>query len=307
MEQSLVASVNHMATDDFWIAVIVTALLCLAGFWWWFRSIKRVRLIEDTPTSKCRSAAQGYVELIGIQKLMPGDPIKAPLTGTTCTWWSYCIEEKRRTGGRNKGSKWVTIEKADSDSIFLIKDDTGEAVIDPEGAEVIPSATDSWYGSSRRPSGPPTSSFFGGRYRYTEKRMHEKDMLYAIGFFQSQSKQYSATDRRNEMAALLREWKQDPQFMKRFDSDRDGEISIEEWQQARNEAQKIVSQRAREAALDTELHLMLRPPDGRPFILSVLPETAMTKRFRFHAIGGLVGFFAGGAIAVFLLTTRFAF
>ena len=131
-------------------------------------------------------------------------------------------------------------------------------------------------------------------------------MLYAIGHFQTQSKMHTAMDRRNETAALLAEWKRDPHFMKQFDSDRDGEISIEEWQGARDKAMKIVAERARESALDFELHLMLRPPDGRPFILSVLPESEMTKRFRWHAIGGLAGFFLGGAAAVFLLTTRLA-
>jgi hypothetical protein len=303
----LVQSINSIAADDFWLLVIVSVIACLGGFWWWFRNIKRVRLIEDTPTSKCRSAAQGYVELVGIQKLMPGDPIKAPLTGKTCTWWYYSIEERRRSGGRNSSSKWVTVESETSGSLFLIEDETGKAIINPDGAHVIPSATDSWRGSSRRPSGPAGSSLFGGRYRYTEKRMHDHDALYAIGFFQSQSRQYTAFDRQNETGALLREWKKDPAMMRRFDADRDGEISVEEWQQAQDEARRIVDARAREAALESDIHIMSCPPDGRPLILSVLPEDAMTRRFRWHAIAGLAGFFIGGAGGVFLLTTRIAF
>lgn len=306
MESSIAAAVNGMATDDFWFAVLGTGLLCLIGFWWWFRSLKRLRLIEDTPTSRCRSAAQGYCELVGRQKLMPGEPIRAPLTGRHCTWWSYKIEEHRYSAGRSNQSRWVTIEQASSDSLFLIEDETGTAVIDPDGAEVIASEQDCWYGSTARPTTGPRSGSFSGDYRYTEERMHEADELYAIGHFQSQSRQYSALDRQNEMAALLREWKGDKEFMRRFDSDKDGEISIAEWQQAREQARRIIEQRAREAALDSDINLMLRPPDGRPYILSVLPQTAMAKRYRWHSISGLAGFFIGGAICVFLLATRLA-
>ena len=40
-----------------------------------------------------------------------------------------------------------------------------------------------------------------------------------------------------EAAALLAEWKQDqPALVERFDRDRDGRVSLAEWEQAREEA-----------------------------------------------------------------------
>lgn len=306
--QQLTTAIRTAAPEEFWLVAAVLVAAALFGFWVWFRSMKRARLIEDTPTSKCRSAAQGYVELIGIQKLMPGDPIRAPLTGRLCTWWEYCIEEKRTSWHKGRRqTRWVTVDRECSDALFLIRDDTGEAVIDPEGADVTSSAQDRWYGSSRWPKGGPAGRGLFGGYRYTERRMHEDDVLYAIGHFQTRSSHHEPLQRGRETAALLAAWKRDQAgLLARFDADANGSIDLAEWEKARMAAEAEVSQRIRELALDPGIHLMSRPPDGRPFILSVLPETELTRRFRLFAAGGLLLFFAGGAGAVFAIGARLA-
>ncbi len=305
----LVQQIRVMPDDEFWLIAAVIVGACLFGLWLWFRSMKRARLIEDTPTSKCRSAAQGYVELVGIQKMMRGEPIRAPLTGRLCTWWEYCIEEKHTTYSRGRRrTRWVTIDKATSEALFLVRDDTGDAVIDPDGAEVTPSCNDTWYGSSHWPKGPPHGGgIFGGRYRYTERRMHEDDVLYAIGFFETRSAHHQPLSVARETAAVLADWKRDSAaLMERFDTDRNGAIDMAEWERARGAAEEEVSSRVRSLALDAGIHLMLRPPDGRPFILSVLPETQLTARFRRFAIGGLLLFFLAGIAAVFAVGVRVA-
>lgn len=307
MLNEFAASIHGMQADDFWLLAIITMLLSLGSFWWWFRSLKRARLIEDTPTSKCRSAAQGYVELIGQQEMMPGEPIQAPLTGRRCTWWAFEIEEKRTTYSNGKSrTRWVTVESDTSGELFLVRDDTGECVIDPDHAEVHESAKDSWYGSTQRPANTPkTSSFFGGRYRYTERRMHVGDMLYAIGLFTTRNSHHAPLEKGRETAALLAQWKQDQHnLLQRFDADRDGSIDMQEWEQARKAAEAIIDQRARDRALQPDLNLMLQPPDGRPYILSTVPETELTKKFRWMAAGGLTGFLLFGAGATFMLIVR---
>ncbi|HEX7047477.1 MAG TPA: GIDE domain-containing protein [Gammaproteobacteria bacterium] len=305
--------IRRAPADEFWLVIAIIIAASLAGFWIWFRSMKRARLIEDTPTSKCRSAAQGYVELIGTQKLMPGDPIRAPLTGKQCTWWEYCVEEKRTSWSRGRRrTRWVTVDRECSESLFLVCDDTGEAVIDPEGAEVTPSAKERWYGASRWPKASATGvsvsrNIFGGRYRYTENRMHEDDALYAIGFFETRSAHHEPMQRARETAALLATWKRDQAgLLQRFDANASGDIDMAEWEKARRAAEDEVSQRVRELALDPGVHLMSRPPDSRPYILSVLPQTELTKRFRMFAVGGLLLFFACGAAAVFSIGVRLA-
>ena len=66
--------------DDFWLWAIGLLIAAIVGFLISFITLHRKRIIEDTPTSKIRSAAQGYVELIGYGQLMEGQPIVAPLT-----------------------------------------------------------------------------------------------------------------------------------------------------------------------------------------------------------------------------------
>lgn len=139
---------KHSPGDDFWTFAIILILLTVGGFIGAFYFFLRKRIIEDTPTSKIRSAAQGYTELSGISKLMEGSSISGSLTNTTCTWYSYTIEQHRSSG---KNSRWVTIEEGISDSLFLIDDNTGGAVIDPGKANVTPAYTDVWYGSTRQP------------------------------------------------------------------------------------------------------------------------------------------------------------
>ena len=107
--------VKQSPSDDFWTFAIILVLLTIGGFIGAFYFVLRKRIIEDTPTSAIRSAAQGYVELSGHGKLMEGSVISGPLTGTTCTWYSYTIEEYRSSG---KNSHWVTVEKEISDSLF---------------------------------------------------------------------------------------------------------------------------------------------------------------------------------------------
>lgn len=312
MDQSLpahlAATIQGLPAEEFWIAFAIVSAAALFGFWLWHRSLKRARLIEDTPTSKCRSAAQGYVEIIGTQALLPGDPIRAPLTGRRCTWWEFCVEEKRTTYERGRTrTRWVTIERGRSDSLFLIRDDTGEAIINPEGADVTPSGSDSWYGNSRHVTGLAQSrGLFGGRYRFTEKRMHEGDPLYAIGWFASYSQQTSI-DRERETAELLAHWKRDQAtLLRRFDADGNGAIDMAEWENARNAARLEVEAQFRKRLLSPELHVLSRPTDGRPFILSVLPETHLTRRFRCFALAGLLLFLSAGTVGVFAFTARFS-
>ena len=112
--------------DDprFWQAALaIAAPLC---FYFGFRNWRLARLIDDTPVSRIRSAAQGYVELCGIASMGEGPPTIAPLSQLPCAWWSYCIEH--HTGeGRNR--RWETINRGVSVAPFLLQDDTGDCLV----------------------------------------------------------------------------------------------------------------------------------------------------------------------------------
>jgi hypothetical protein len=67
-----------------------------------FRLQRRRRVMEDMPTARIRSAAQGYVELIG-RALPPDAPLFSPITRTPCCWYRYKIE-KRDDDNKNSWS-----------------------------------------------------------------------------------------------------------------------------------------------------------------------------------------------------------
>ncbi len=309
-----VSSVSGLAQDvaaasptDFWIWTGVLIVFSVLGFYFAFRYLRRARIIEDTPTSKIRSAHQGYVELHGAGELMDGLPIRAPLTGTECTWYGFKVE-------RRSDKNWRTVESGSSDNLFLLRDDTGQCVVDPEGAEVTTSIKEVWYGRSRRPPKGPgitaTSPFklvTSGSYRYTEKRLHPGDALYALGFFKTHNDVHTGTGRAEAVRDLLRAWKQDTAtLLERFDTNRDGEIDPGEWEAVQQAARTQVEEDLREQAKRPPLHSLSKTLSRRrPFLLSNHPQTGLVRRYKIYAGGSVSAFFVFGAIAVWLLNARF--
>ncbi|WP_127477039.1 GIDE domain-containing protein [Sulfurivermis fontis] len=297
--------VQQLAPAEFWIGTGLLIALALGGFYAIFRFLKRYHIIEGTPTSRVRSAAQGYVELDGIGYLMPGTPIIAPLSGITCTWYHYKVEEKTASGGDNR-ERWRTLRQETSDELFLLKDDTGECVIDPEGAEVTPAISEVWYGDTPMWNGGARRGRIG-RYRYTEKRMHPGDMLYAIGQFRSVGGSQELPNTHEEVRQLLAEWKRDQVSLHaRFDRNNDGVLSVDEWEAVRKAAWKEVLAEQAKRARGPVHHLLTRPDDSRrPFILSVLPQELLIRRYRVYAGLSLLVFLLAGSAATWLLTARF--
>ena len=70
------------------IFLVILAIICAASLYVVFRFFHRSRIIDDTPTSKIRSAHQGFVELEGVGRLMKGTPIVSRLSKKQCLWYS---------------------------------------------------------------------------------------------------------------------------------------------------------------------------------------------------------------------------
>jgi hypothetical protein len=288
---------------EYWLVLAAVAAAGLWGFLRGFRWWRWARLIEDTPTSRVRSAAQGYVELIGTARRMSGAPVFAPLSKLPCTWWSFRIERRSRDSrGR---VTWKVVNRRVSDSLFYLEDDTGRCIVDPEGAEVLPRATDTWYGDSPLPvAGPPVQRGFrgfGNDYRYRESRIHDGDTLYAIGWFRTESNVLpGALD--EEVAALLRQWKRDSAgLMRRFDTDGDGTLTLPEWERARAAAHAQVISERRHHAADPGVHVLERSHDDRPFLLAAGDAEALARRYRLHAVVGLAVFLGASAALAWAL------
>lgn len=284
------------ADEFFWWSMIPT-VLGVAAFISSFVFVHRKRLIEDMPTSLLRSAAQGYVELEGFAKLMEGPPILCPLTATRCVWWRYKVEEKQqRIDDRGRGrTEWVTVESGLSDDSFLLDDGTGRCVVDPVGATVIPTVLRRWYGRGLRPDvgweagrGFWRAAF--GRYRYTEELIFPNNQIYALGAFRTQGGGPEAFDEQVDLRELLGKWKHDRRMMAMFDVNKDGNVDMKEWEAARRMAVRKVREEHVQRAVDTpDLHILAKPRDRRPFILSGIPQAALIRRYTGYAVGCIGG------------------
>lgn len=307
----------RLSQFEFWALLLFCTAAALGGFFYAFRWLRRARLIEDAPTAKVRSAHQGYVELAGNARQMGGEPILAPLTGIRCCWYRYKIE---KSGDKN----WRTLESDTSDGLFLLEDETGHCLVDPEGAEVTPSDRSVWYGNERYPldrqpgrqrvERTPLLKLLGvlnrkigfGRYRYTEERIYPGDRLYAIGRFKS----LDELDHRQSQAELTRgllgEWKRNrAALLGRFDLNRDGKIDSREWETARKAAQTQARLALAEQQRDMIEHTLSSPNSSRhPFLLSTLADFELVRRYRLRAFGAIALFFGAGTAAVWLLGLR---
>lgn len=295
---------------EFWLAVAALAAATAYSFWYGFRAWRKNRTIEDTPRARVRSAAQGYVELIGWGCLPEQSPIKGPLTGIPCTWWSYQIEER---GGAGKSRSWNTIDKGMSETPFIFDDGTGQCWVDPRGAEVVPHARTVWYGSDPWPQFrlPPGQGIFGkltdallsgGRYRYTERRLQAREPMCALGEFRSHGGA-SVESADAEAAALLHDWKQDQgKLLARFDANHDGVIGPDEWERARAAAREEVLAKRSAEPQGPETHVLAEPGDGRAFLLAASDGESLARRFRLQAFASVTCFVAAAAALTWILT-----
>lgn len=295
---------------EYWLLLAGLAAAAAASFYFAFRYLAKVRLLADTPTSRIRSAAQGYVELRGEARLLPGPPVVAPLTGCRCCWYRYRVEERVSDYARGaRRSRWRTIARGESTDLFLLVDATGACVVDPEGARVTPAVYRTWYGSTPRPLGGAKkrvhwwSRLAAGRYRYREERLDPGDPLYALGLFRTVGGAGSGLDLQADVAALVREWKRDSEtLLARFDRNRDGEICLEEWAAVRDAARAEVLARHRELQSRPPIHTLGETRDRRrPFLLAARDQGTMVADYRQRAAALVLSFVASSALLLWIL------
>lgn len=241
--------------------LMAAGLIAVLALWAWLEALHRYRFIADTPTSRIASAAQGYVELLGHARSHPGNRILSKLTLLPCVWFRYEIHRRQADG------KWERLDYGESPDTFLLDDGSGECVVDPEEAEIVTPRKQEW----RR-----------GEYRYREWLILEQDPLYALGYFVTLDPLGGPPAAREEVGALLAEWKRDrAALLARFDANRDGEIDLVEWEAARKAAKAEVAERhkALQSAAGS-IHVLRKPPDGRLYLLSNLPPEGLAGRFR---------------------------
>ena len=304
----------------FLLLVLGLAAALVYSFWYAFKSWAKNRAIVDTPTSRIRSAAQGHVELSGRGMLPADSRNKGPLTGLPCTWWRYKIEDRGRRGsfswswGDPISSlwSWSCVDSGISTETFVLDDGTGQCLVDPRGAEVFPSVTTVWYGTTAWPDVriPGGGGVLGwlldhiptGKYRYTEHRLQLREHVCALGAFRSEGG-VSVDDPDAAVTDLLHQWKQDQAvLLKRFDANHDGALSAAEWEQARAAARKQVMDGRAADTRTPSMNVLAEPTDGRCFLLAASEGGSLARRFRRRALAGIGGFVGSAAALTWLLT-----
>ena len=236
----------------------------------WLSALNRLRAIRDTPTSRIASAAQGYVELVGSGQPFGEPPMLSKLSLLPCLWYRYKIEQ------RDSENNWKTVDSGESSDCFMLRDDTGTCVIDPESAEIITRHRKQWQ---------------QGDDRNTEWTLIGNDPLYIIGQFRTEGGSTLEFDSRAELNALLATWKEDmPALHTRFDLDNDGKLDMTEWMLARQAAKREVSKMMRVAQAQPDLNIISQPRDGKLFLISNLTPEKLSRRYLFWTWAHLVIF-----------------
>ena len=273
----------YLGSREGWLGCL--SVMALVSFFAWLSALKRLRAIRGTPTSRVASAAQGYVELIGRGKPFAGTPLISKLRVLPCLWYRYKVEH------RTSQDKWESLDSGESSDSFVLRDDSGECVVDPEYAEIITKHHDHWQDAD---------------YRYTEWKIINNDTLYIIGEFRTRSGAVEF-DSRTELNALLAEWKRDkPALHARFDLNNDGELDMNEWMLARQAAKREVAKMRREVHAQPDLHLIGQPRDGKLFLISNLTPEKLSRRYLFWSWAHVVIFFGAlGALGWLLQAADF--
>lgn len=297
-----------MDIQQFIFLMCFAVAACGGGAWWCIKRLSEARHLLDTPTSKIRSAAQGYVEFYGVLHELPDTPqILAPLTGTPCLWWRIKVEESKSNG---KSRSWSVVDSRTSEGWLNLSDTTGECLIDPSGAQVRASTRKVWYGSTRHPMGPAKTGFFAlfsqnDGYRYTEERLHVGQPLYAIGDFKTTGGGRQGLDLNAAQSEVIREWKGDfTGLLQRFDGNSDGQLDETEWNRVRLAAQLEAEDRHRQTSARPATNFLGQPETSQPFILSNAGEDELARAFYWQAAAGAFACLLG-ALAINWLLQNF--
>lgn len=261
---------------------IALGLMACLSFWAWHANLTRYRLVADTPTARIASAPQGYIEIVGRGKQPPGDALVSPLNGLPCLWYRYRVEQK-------KDDHWETVETRLSHDTFGVDDGSGLMLVDPDDAEILT--------SHKQVSEDD-------QYRYTEWTLIAGETLYVIGEHVTLGGANAVLNKSEDVAELLAEWKKDrPALLARFDTHRDGEIDMEEWETVRRAAAAEIDRSHFDIRQKDGVHLM-RKSAHRPFLIANRKVESLIRHYQLWLVYHLV-MLTGAISGLIYITGKF--
>jgi len=257
-----------------WTILAASAGCSVIGFLLWNRALRMHRAMADVPTARLASAPQGYVELHGRARRLDEE-------FSTVRPHFLWQRVTRSTGG----ARWLPaplrggeISVEVTEVPFCFSEGEASAVVLPEGAEV----------SCRNRQVEKR----GGETTVTES-IHSGEPLYVLGYLTSLDRVPDLAAQAERIAADIR---LDPRERERFDTDRDGHLSVPELLELHRQAKDIAL--GQTGARQTQTHVIAAPPDGRQYLISTLPIESLSGRFFGYAWFGLACGLGGFASAV---------
>jgi hypothetical protein len=283
-------------------AGVVPGLIAAGLLWAGFYFLRLKRQIENTPTSKICSIAMGMVEVHG--RAWRQYALVAPMTQSACVY--YRLRKYRR----DQKNKWQMVKDVDSSHVaFQIDDGTGRVMIAPQGASVKAKTRQTGF-PGQSPLTFTASGSSDENEKWIEEVIYEGATLYVLGFAQPLKAERRSL--RERTVEKLRELKLDQSAMHRYDADGDGQISGDEWQVARSDAEQ--------AALEEHLaegsgrkwqeeHVVIARASQRsmPFIITEeSSEAHLTRSYGLIIIPLLLAGLAAAAFSLYKLLEFFA-
>jgi hypothetical protein len=160
-----------------------------------YKTAMAKRLIEDTPLSKIRSIAMGFVKISG-EAQKAKEILKSPLSGKDSVYYRCDVDEQHTETDKDGHTRtyWKTIFTDRKAVPFFVKDATGSVLVDSADANISVSISNQYNSSMGKD--PPANvmrflkeknvkfeGFLGinKTMRYQEFMIQPKDKLYIMG------------------------------------------------------------------------------------------------------------------------------
>ncbi|MDY0189560.1 MAG: GIDE domain-containing protein [Desulfuromonas sp.] len=262
------------------LAGAIPATVGIVALWGAVHFWRLKQRIENTPTSKARSAAMGMIEVSGRAQRMYA--LVSPISQLPCVY--YCLKKYQRS---KRNDTWHVTQVTSSGNVpFVLTDDTGSILIDPQGAQLKPQfSTEGVPGQSNILFSSASESNHYEKWK--EEVLHEGCNLYVLGFARSVDDNGSAKNISHSVAKKLRDLKSDKAAMQAYDADNDGHISTAEWDRARSDMeQQALREKLHNSQQRSNKQLLIGAPPqkGLPFIIAeTASETHLTRNYSWYA------------------------
>lgn len=236
---------SHYWPTIWWSVISISGFAATFHFW-------RLLKMHEAPISTIAAAAQGYVELYGNARTE--QPLRTPYHGIACVWYrAWVFANVHNPSGTEHFSHNRLLEYAESQSTFILKDESGQCVVDPKGAEVIYFQARTWRKNN---------------HRYVEEYLPANQPIYVIGQLDTRKETLNQSELNQAVSAQLKAMKSKPEhLLNLYDHDLNGQIDMDEWEQAR---QDVIHQAKSAHAMHahTGNFLLSKPSDGHMFLIS---------------------------------------